>query len=231
MDPLALKLLSSLAAPAKWFYRLLAESTGIKIIPPYSEGWTWPSLPIQYRDSPDGLLNLAFTTTSKRSVEITEIRVEYASPLQLFDPGALGFFKSEISHNLDFPFCLVWKGNVEVRRNLLQWFAIHAKFPDTVQSRRIRISIQAKVIEPSLGGFLGRGRNHLTVSSYDIRLVSRHVQGLTVPPGAAASTPQPFLIKGAVSFSGNIGTPVKALLHELLEDGRTLTTEHRSTDA
>jgi len=182
---------------------------------------------MQYRDSPDGLLQLALTTASKKSVEINEIRVEYASPLQLFNPGDLDFFKSEISNDLNLPFRLVWRGSMELKRNLLQLIAVQVKFPDTVQARAIRLSVQAKVVDSSTGGFRGHGRNHLTVFRYRIRLVSQVVRGIRLPPGASLSTQQPFLIKRQLGVTANCGAPVQALVHELLEDGSSTTKEYR----
>ena len=63
---------------------------------------------------------------------------------------------------------------------------------------------------------MGQGRQRVTTKEYLARLTSELVRGIVVPPKCGFSTPQPFLIEGAMTVSGGSG-PV--MVHERMSDG------------
>ena len=224
----ALKALSSLVSPAKWLHRLYVDQTRIEISVAHAEGWSEETIPVQDRGGGVGLLLFVLTTSSKHPVEVTQIEVDYAAPLQLLDPGNRGFFVGGGTLEVEFPFRMSWEGSAIVRAGLLQAFALAVKFPDTVCVHRLRMAVHARRQHTELGGFLAQGRIRVTLKEYRARLVSGPVSGLAVPPRTAFTSIQPFLIESEATLSG---IHMSATIHERMSDGTVSTTHVRQPEA
>ena len=222
MNLLSLKALQSLASPARWLYRLYVDQTRIQISIPDAEGWCGETIPVADGGSSASLLLFGITTESKRPVEVTRVEVDYAAPMQLFDPGNRGFFIGSGTLDPSFPFCMSWEGSVTVQTGVQQAFALNARFPNPIYEQRLRISIHARRQHTYLGGFLGQGRTRITTKEYRARATSKRVLGLRVPPKTALTSPQPFLIESQVIGSGQ---DISLTIHERMSDG-TVSTQH-----
>lgn len=199
MDLPFLKVLETAVAPAKWLYGLCADQTHIEIVAPFAANWPSRSLPVPVDERGEGLLLFGVTTRSERPVEIIRIEVDYAAPLQLLDPGNRGFFVGSSALDPELPFRMYWEGRVVVRSDLQQAFALTARFPDQVDEQLIRISVHARRQHSTIGGFVAQGRLRVTTIEYRARPTSEPVLSLPVPPKGSLTTPQPFLIEGAVT--------------------------------
>lgn len=212
--------LKALISPAKWLYALCVDQTRISVLVPYIKGWPEKLIPVQDKGGLTGLVLFSVTTQSKRPVEITRISVDHAATLQLRDPGNRGFFIGGSALDEELPFRMMWEGSVHVRADLQQLFALAATFPDSTQEQRIRVSIHARRSRAYVGGFEGFGRARVTAIEFHARLTTEQVLGTLLPPKCSVSTPQPFLIEGAVTVAGGPGPFV---VHERLADGSVST--------
>ncbi len=214
-----LKLLGSAIAPFKWFNALCLDQTRIKITPLCAIDRQSDSLPVHDDGHRTGILLFAIATRSKHPVEITRVEVNFHGPLQLLDPGGRGFFKISGSLDLDFPFQVFWDGTASLRRDVQQAFALIARFPSGTNEYPICISVHARRLRSTIGGFWSHGRSRITTKRYRVVLTSEHILGLPLPPKCSQTTPQPFLIETAVMAYGGPGSVV---VHEILADGTTL---------
>lgn len=228
VDLPSLKSLESLVSPAKWLHRLYVDQTRIEISIPHAEGWSGETIPVNDGATGTGLLLFGLTTRSRHPVEITRVEVDYAAPLQLFDPGNRGFFVGGGTLDTNLPFCMTWEGTVIVRVDVQQAFALHARFPNRVSAQRLRIYVHARRKHTQLGGFLGQGRIHVTTKEYQVRATSDRVLGLRVPPKTGFTSPQPFLIENQVIGSGR---DISVLVHERMFDGTVSSRHVRQSDA
>ena len=231
MDSGLLKILGTLISPVKWLYHLCTDQTRIEIVLPQAENWNWDSIPVQDTGNETGLFMFGVSTKAKQDVEITRIEVLYAAPLQLLDPGNRGFFIGAGTLDSDLPFCVYWNGSAAIRSDVQQSFALSAHFPHRLQDCRIRIAIHARRRHSSIGGFVTEGRCHVSTSEYRIRLVSQRVLGLRVPPLCWMTTPQPFLIEGAVTASTLPGQSCSVITHTRDADGNVASTKFGVPDA
>ncbi len=216
MDLASLKLLSSLVSPVKWLYALCVDQTRIEVVAPCVKGWPNTLLPVENKQNGGGLLLFAVTSRSRGPVEITRVEVAYATPLQLLDPGNRGFFVGSGTLDDELPFSMSWEGSAVVRSDLLQGFALTARFSPPVYEHRVRISVYARARRTTIGSFTAHGRSRVTTSEYRVRLTSEAVLGLTIPPKCGYTTPQPFLIESEWKGSGTQG-PIQ--VHERFADG------------
>jgi hypothetical protein len=231
MDSVLLKVLGLLTSPAKWLYNLFIDQTKIKVIPPAAENWTWSSFPVQFNGTLEGILSFAIGTESTRPVEVVRVDVHHSASLQIFDPGNRGFFVGVVIPDAEFPFAMCWSGVAEVRRDVLQAFAINARFPDSVTDRPIRISVHARKRHSSFGGFLSQGRTHVTTVECRVRLVSQRVLGIPLPPRCSLTTPQAFLVESGIAASAPVGETGSVVVHTLDADGTVSTARRRVPDA
>jgi hypothetical protein len=219
MEAVILKLLGGVFAPFNWLYALCVDQTRIDIVSPHS-ATACPSKFLLVHDSGHrgGLMLFAVTTRSRRPVEITRVEIRFPSSLQLLDPGGRGFFKIATSLEPDLPFQVSWDGSASVRRGVQQAFALGARFPDGVNEYPIRMTVCAYRVRSASGGFRFHGRLRVTTKGCRVLLTQQQVLGLPVPPNAAQTTPQPFLIEATSWVQGGQG-PIVA--HEIFTDGTT----------
>lgn len=221
----SLKILGAIVSPLKWLYNLFGDQTKVEVNVPFAENLEWKSIPIQDQGLNTGLLMFSITTCSRHPVEVTQVEVHYRAPFQLFDPGSRGFFVGAGNFDTKFPFCLRWRGSVEVRHNLRQAFAVTARFPAHAPDQAIQILIHAHCLHSSIGGFHHQGRSHINKSDWTARLISWPPRGLVIPPKSILTTPQPFLIEGPMMGSTAPGESANLSVNTLNADGTASSTE------
>jgi hypothetical protein len=212
-----IKLPGLLKVPAKWLYKLVVDQTGIELSGQHPHTMQANSLLVPDDLTGEGLLLFGITTTSRRPIEIVKVTVDYSTPLQLLDPNQLGFFQTASSNDDDLPFRIFCEGSFQLHSKMVHAFALTAQFPHGVRELPARISVHARTLSSSAGGFQSYGRTQISKFFYRIVLSDYPLLGLAILPKHSATSSQPFLIQSAVSASGVAGSAV--LVHEQLKDG------------
>jgi hypothetical protein len=209
--------IASLLGPLKSLFSLWQDEAVITFSGPDTAQGSSKQLFVHIDNAHTGVLMLALSTISRKPVELKRLELDYSAPLQLFDPKQQGFFCSEQSLDSDRPFRLVWKGDAQIQKGLIQLFAVVAVFPHLAQPHEVRITAYTQKIHRRLG-FMSRGR--LQVSSQLRSLVGtcQPVMGIVVPPKWSATSPQPYVIESEFKSPDTSGS---LAVHETLKDGRT----------
>lgn len=218
MDMSLIKLAELLKVPAQWFYMLVRDQTKIEIFGKHSDNTQQDSLFVENDSTGMGLFIFGVTTRSRHSIEILKISIDYSTPLQLLDPKKMGFFQAEGSSDQSFPFRIFSEQRFQLHSMLLHVFALIAQFPPGVRELPVRISVHARTLRSSVGGFESVGRTQITTKLYRIVLADNRLLGMKVPLKHSLTTIQPFLIQAGLTASG-YGVPGSALVHEQLNDG------------
>jgi hypothetical protein len=176
-------------------------------------------LPVSDKGNNHGLLIFAVTTQAQQEIEISRVEVQYAAPLQLYDPGNRGFFIGSGTLDSQLPFCMTWNGYAEVRKDVQQAFALTAQFPNRLQDQVIRVCVHARRRRFSIGGFVFQGRQRVTRKDIRTRLIAQPLLGFKVPPLCSITTPQPFLIESGGTAATLPGESGSLLVHTRNADG------------
>jgi hypothetical protein len=213
-----IKLAGLLKVPAQWFYTLVTDQTKIEICGKHSDNTQQNSLFVENDSTGMGLLIIGITTRSRHSIEILKIAIDYSMPLQLLDPKKMGFFQAEGSSDESLPFRIFSEQRFQFQSRLMHVFALIAQFPPGVHELPVRISVYARTLRVSVGGFESVGRTQITRKLYRIVLAGNRLLGMKVTPKHSLTTIQPFLIQAGLTASG-YGVAGSALVHEQFNDG------------
>lgn len=218
MESLLLKLAGPLKSLGRWLFAFKTDQTTIEIIGLSSPTQSPSFLLINTDQNGDGKLIFGITTKSEQPVELVKLTIDYSAPLQLLDPGNIGFFSTSGTGDETLPFRLYWEGSIDLRRMIIHAFALITRFPSGSSQLPIRISVHARVQKSSIGGFIEHGRTQLTSNMHRIVRTSEPV-GLIVPPKHSYTSSQPYLIQSAHYVSTDAKEIAPLLVHEQLADG------------
>jgi hypothetical protein len=130
----------------------------------------------------------------------------------------MDFFSLSSSSDETFPFRLYWKGSIDLQQMIIHAFALTTHFPVGSRQLPIRISVYARTIKSSIGGYIVHGRTQLTSNTHLI-VHTREPVGLAIPPQHALTSSQPYLIQSAKYVSTDSKDIAPILVHEQLADG------------
>jgi len=226
IEAFLLKHIGYLVSPFKWLYNLAVDQTLITIEGQAVLGEPDKLFAVVDRGNRSGYLNFSILTSAEGEVELLSIQISYTAPLQLTDPGNRGFFKGAMVSDQTYPFALVWTGNVIIRKDLLQMFAVETHFPTSLSEAHVTFKIRSRRIKQSIGGYRSYGREHERVLEQTIHLTNKPITGLRLPPKTGFSTPQRFFVESGMTLGGQKGDgPI--LVHQRFDDGTVSTEEYQ----
>lgn len=193
-----LKVLGACVKPAVLLYKHVVEQPQLEVTFGPPGAWEGSSIPISDIGNCSGGLQFTVRSNAKHPVELTGIKIAYKEPLQLTDPKRPApdehapFFLAQFFKDRDFPYALGWEGAVTVGKNELQAFGAKVAFPDPDFVGEILLQITSNVKQKSFGGYLSKGRLHLTTWRYRVRLTSGRGSCLFIPSESSLESPQRF---------------------------------------
>ncbi|MBP7947558.1 MAG: hypothetical protein KA191_16030 [Verrucomicrobia bacterium] len=214
------KIFSLLIKLVNYIARIFTDQTKLTLLFPRSAtpseniAWIFEQEPHQ---SPGvGLFYFGVTTTAKHEVEIIEVALYYAAPLQLKNPGTEPFFETCQSPDVARPFAVRWQGSTVVTKAVTQTFGVEVDFRDGIKARDVVLAIKAQRRVPKVGGFVAKRREQLIRRTVRLNLTSDPPQGLGIPKGVLSQSPQAFMRR---ALRGIVGAANLVWLNYIDEEG------------
>ena len=108
-----------------------------------------------------------------------------------------------------------------VYNGLTQLFAVNVKSAERSEQYDLVLSVRARSLRKSVDGFSTPGRSKLSTFPISAGIAEAGYMGVQIPPKAAITTPQPFLIEAAFQVAIEPGKVGEVQIHEVNKDGST----------